>query len=267
MVNFDIKDGVDTASSTNSYIPTGSLIIKATPPSALLNYDTDAECIAVGIIPCDGRTLNAATYASYQNLFNIIGNIYGGTNNTNFKVPDLRTSRRYIYGQSVVSGGIYTPSLSANTTNSVTHSHSVNGMSGESLSTNATAGSHYHSCSPGGGDVRPNAGELGYTHSHSVNYNIAAFATGQALGTTLTKADGTGTAAGAAHTHTSNSSNYASNSSDSGLGHGHDTGTAGNSSTYTEATHTHSIPSSNASIPTSSAIDIPYINMLYFIKI
>ena len=267
MVDFRVQEKVDTKLTTNSYIPTGLLIMKASSAAALTNYDTDAKCLAAGLIPCDGRTINASTSTQYQALYNVIGNIYGGTNNTDFKVPDLRTSRRYIYGQSVVSGGIYTPSLSANTTNSVTHSHSVNGMSGESLSTNATAGSHYHSCSPGGGDVRPNAGELGYVHSHSVNYNIAAFTVGQALGTTLTKADGTGTAAGAAHTHTSNSSNYASNSSDSGTGHGHDTGTAGNSSTYTEETHTHSIPSSNVTIPVSSALDIPYVNMLYFIKI
>jgi microcystin-dependent protein len=267
MVNFDIKDGVDTTSSTNSYIPTGSLIIKATPPSALLNYDTDAECIAVGIIPCDGRTLNAATYASYQNLFNIIGNIYGGTNNTNFKVPDLRTSRRYIYGQSVVSGGIYTPSLSANTTNSVTHSHSVNGMSGENLNTNAAnisagiGGSHSQT-------VNYSTGASNATHSHSVDYTMPGFTVGQGLGTTLTKADGTGTAAGAAHTHTFNATALSSSTSSENMYHGHSEGDAsGGTTSYSEATHSHTISSANVSIPVSSAIDIPYVNMLYFIKI
>lgn len=261
MVNFDIRDGVDTTSSVNAYIPTGGLVIKAMPPSALTNYDTDAECIAAGIIPCDGRTLNATTYPTYQNLFNVIENIYGGTNNTNFKVPDLRTSRRYIYGQSVVSGGIYTPSLSANTTNSVTHSHSVNGMSGQSLSSNDTAGSHSQT-------VNYSTSDSNATHSHSVSYTMPGFTVGQALGTTLTKADGTGTAAGAAHTHTFNATALSSSTSSENSYHGHTEGdSSGGTTAYTEATHLHSIGDNNITIPTSSAIDIPYVNMLYFIKI
>jgi microcystin-dependent protein len=211
--------------------------------------------------------LNAATYASYQNLFNIIGNIYGGTNNTNFKVPDLRTSRRYIYGQSVVSGGIYTPSLSANTTNSVTHSHSVNGMSGENLNTNAAnisagiGGSHSQT-------VNYSTGASNATHSHSVDYTMPGFTVGQGLGTTLSKSDGTGTAAGAAHTHTFNATAQSSSTSSENMYHGHSEGDAsGGTTSYSEATHSHTISSANVSIPVSSAIDIPYVNMLYFIKI
>jgi microcystin-dependent protein len=266
MVNFDIKDGIDTTSSTNAYIPTGSLIIKAIAPSILSNYDTDAECIAAGIIPCDGRTLNATTYSSYKNLFNIIENIYGGTNNTNFKVPDLRTSRRYIYGQSTQSAGVYTPSLSANTTNSVTHSHTVNGMSGQNLSTNAelvgqpgVGASHTHSTSYTFSD-----GGSSY-HSHLFEASMGGVSAGQALGTTLTKADGTGTAAGAAHTHSTGGVYLYFNSGNGGQSHSHSG--SGTSNSYGEPTHPHSFTDSNVSIPTSSAIDIPYVNMLYFIKL
>lgn len=259
MENFNIKEGIDTALSLNAYIPTGGLIMKAMPPSALINYDTDAECIASGFIPCDGRTLNASTYSDYQALYDVIGNIYGGTNNTNFIVPNLRTSRRYIYGQSTAVSGIYTPSLSANTTNSVTHNHSTNGISGQTLSTNSTAGSHSHSI-----NFTPAAANA--THFHGVNYNVPGYTTGGGAGTTLTKADGTGTAAGAAHTHTHNAVNVASNTNSDNMNHSHDNGN-GSSGSYTEPTHTHNIPSGNVTIATSSSIDIPYVNMLYFIKI
>jgi len=267
MENFNIKDGIDTLLSLNAFIPTGTLTMKAVSPSALSDYDTDAKCISAGFVPCDGRTLNAATYKNYQDLFDVVGNLYGGTNNTNFKVPDLRTSRRYIYGQSTAVSGIYTPSFSANTTNTVTHSHSVNGMSGENLNTNAAnisagiGGSHSQT-------VNYSTGASNATHSHSVNYTMPGFTVGQALGTTLTKADGTGTAAGAAHTHTFNATGLSSSTSTENMYHGHtEADASGGTTSYSEATHSHTISSANVSIPSSSAIDIPYINVLYFIKI
>ena len=77
MVDFRVKEKVDTALSENAYIPTGALVMKAAAPAALSNYDTDIKCIQSGLIPCDGRTLNAATYTVYQRLFDIIENIYG----------------------------------------------------------------------------------------------------------------------------------------------------------------------------------------------
>jgi hypothetical protein len=138
-------------------------------------------------------------------------------------------------------------------------------MSGQNLSTNAAnisagvGGQHSQSIS-----FTPSAANAG--HSHYFNYNVPGFTVGQALGTTLTKSDGTGTAAGAAHQHTHNSMNVATNTEESNMLHGHDAG-SGNTNVYSEATHSHTVPSSNVSIPVSSAIDIPYINVLYFIKI
>ena len=261
MVNLNIKEGISSSSLINTEVPTGALMMKASAASLLTSYTTDAQCISAGYVPCDGRTLNASTFPIYQSLFDIIGNIYGGTNNTNFTVPNLRSARRYLYGQPTAVSSIYTPSLSANTTNSVTHSHTVSGMSGESLSTNATSGTHLHNTFSGNVPSSVSA-----NHSHYANFNIAAFTTGGGAGTTLTKSDGTGTAAGAAHTHTSNSSNIATNSSENSVSHAH-AGRSNSSSSHSEPTHTHTIATSNVSIPVSSGIDIPYVSVLYFIKI
>jgi microcystin-dependent protein len=257
MVDFRVNKKVDTSLSENAYIPTGALVTKASPTSILENYDTDEKCLAAGLVPCDGRALNATTYNSYQELYDIIGNLYGGTNQNDFEVPDLRTSRRYIYGRANASSGIYTPSFSNNSSNLVTHSHSVNAVSTETLLTNSTSGTHTHTVGYTMADA--NAG-----HSHFWAANLPGLVATNAIGTNLTKADGTGTAAGAGHGHNTGAFYAATNSGESNILHGH-TGSA-TSSGYTEPTHTHSFISSNASTPLSSGIDIPYINVLYFIK-
>jgi hypothetical protein len=339
MVDFNIKDGIDTLSSVNNVIPTGALVMKASSPSLLTQYDTDEECLAAGFMPCDGREL--FTYDKrYADLYATIDNIYGGTTsvpgitdnsntysrvatfqsvvfqstysilrfsfdnldslfnysnysvqpfggfintitetfvdvyypfiinfagpitftvNKNFKIPNLRTSRRYIYGRANASDGIYTPLFSGNTTNAVTHSHSFSGNFNGNLSTNGTAGSHHHSTSytfsDGGSDY----------HSHLYEASAGGLNTSGALGTTLTKSDGTGTAAGAAHTHSTGGVYLYFNTGNSGGSHSHSG--SGFSDSHTEPTHTHTFTSSNISIPVSSSIDIPYINMLYFIKL
>ena len=263
MVNLNVKEGISSSSLINTQIPTGALMMKASTASLLTSYATDAQCIAAGYVPCDGRTLNASTFPIYQSLFNIIGNIYGGTDNTNFTVPNLRTSRRYLYGQPTAVSAIYTPSFSANTVNAVTHSHGSTGTTGESLLTNAVAGSHTHAGNSGNTDTGTSP------HNHTAAFNIAAFTTGGGAGTTLTKADGTGTAAGAAHTHTASARDYSVTPLTSGGGganHSH-TSAAGTSSSHTEPTHTHTVASTNVSIPISTGFEIPYISVLYFIKI
>ena len=42
-----------------------------------------------GWLFCDGTVLDAVTYPIYERLYNVIGINYGGTDNTNFKIPDL----------------------------------------------------------------------------------------------------------------------------------------------------------------------------------
>jgi hypothetical protein len=327
MVDFKVNEKVDTSLSENAYIPVGSLITKAMPPSALANYATDEQCISAGHVPCDGRALSRTTY---QNLWNVFGTTFTGAstendndqvsglsgmvsgihvgwgiagtnipsgarilsvtnsttvkisdfangtstgraniaispygftgagNTTTFNVPNLRSSRRYIYGVATASGGVYVPSFSANTVNAVTHTHSVNAITTQNLIANNTSGTHTHTVGYTMADA--NAG-----HSHFWAANLPGLVATNAVGGTLTKGDGTGTAAGAAHGHSTGAFYAATNSGESNILHGH-TGAA-TSDTYTEATHTHSFTGSNASIPASSAIDMPHVNVLYFIKI
>ena len=259
MANLNIKDGIDTINSLNAIVPTGALMMKASAASLLTSYTTDAQCIAAGYIPCDGRALNASTYPAYQDLYNVIGNIYGGTNNTNFTVPNLRTSRRYIFGQSTAVSGIYTPSFSANTSNATTHRHVTSiSPTGINLATNAIAGSHTHS-------VSYNFNNADTTHTHAVAHTMNGHTTGGGAGTTLTKADGTGTAAGAAHTHTVNSYVFNGTSGSGTTAHAHSG--SGTSTSHTEPTHSHSISTTSIQTAMSSPIEIPYVNVLYFIKI
>jgi microcystin-dependent protein len=55
-----------------------------------------------GWLLCFGQALNAVTSPEYQALFTSIGNSYGGTNNTDFVVPDLRG--RVIAGKDNMGG-------------------------------------------------------------------------------------------------------------------------------------------------------------------
>lgn len=67
--------------------PQGSLD-NVTPVGAILDFA--GATAPTGWLLCYGQTLNAATSPEYQDLYDVIGNVYGGTNNTNFVVPDLR---------------------------------------------------------------------------------------------------------------------------------------------------------------------------------
>lgn len=175
-----------------------------------------------------------------------------------FRVPDLRTSRRYIYGQASASSGIYTPAMNNSFSDSVSHYHSVS-TNGTSLLTNNTAETHTHSTSysfnSGGSD----------NHNHTFNASLPGLSASNAVGTTLTKADGTGTAAGAAHGHTTGAFNASAGGGNGGLGHAHSG--SGTSSSYSQPTHSHNVSSVALSTPNSSSVAIPYVNMIYFIKI
>lgn len=43
-----------------------------------------------GWLLCDGAAYNAAVDTEYQDLYDIIGNVFGGADNTDFEVPDMR---------------------------------------------------------------------------------------------------------------------------------------------------------------------------------
>lgn len=70
------------------------------PVGTVLAWTTDTA--PSGYLLCDGSTYNASTSTQYQRLFDVIGNTFGGTNNTDFQVPDLRG--RFPLGQDDMGG-------------------------------------------------------------------------------------------------------------------------------------------------------------------
>ena len=73
--------------------PLGAIIAypSSTPPSAAFKL-------------CNGQEMNSATNTQYADLYLLIANTYGGTNNTNFKLPDIQ-------GRTIVgfNGATFTP--------------------------------------------------------------------------------------------------------------------------------------------------------------
>jgi len=59
-----------------------------TTTGAIISYSSNA--VPAGWLICDGSALNALVNPQYQRLYDAIGNTYGGSNNTNFQLPDLR---------------------------------------------------------------------------------------------------------------------------------------------------------------------------------
>lgn len=79
--------------------PQGTLA-NVTPVGSVLDFaGTSAP---TGWLLCYGQALDATATPAYQDLFDVIGNTFGGTNNTNFVVPDLRG--RVVAGQDDMGG-------------------------------------------------------------------------------------------------------------------------------------------------------------------
>jgi hypothetical protein len=99
MANIDLltESGYDIDANLNNFIPVGA-IISYGHGSFLSNVDE------IGMVPCDGRSLNTYTY---RNLHKVISNIYGGTAylagstdmqsaTTTFTIPLLNNSIKFI---------------------------------------------------------------------------------------------------------------------------------------------------------------------------
>ena len=70
------------------------------PTGSILDYaGTSAPS---GWLLCYGQSLDASANPEYQALYDVIGNTYGGSSNTNFVVPDLRG--RVVAGQDDMGG-------------------------------------------------------------------------------------------------------------------------------------------------------------------
>jgi len=81
-----------------------------------------------GWLLCNGNAYNASANKTYQELYNVIGNQFGGTNNTNFKVPDYRGMFLRGAGQNAQTGyTTYTgQTLNTQQTHATqTHSHTI----------------------------------------------------------------------------------------------------------------------------------------------
>lgn len=75
-------------------------LANVTPVGSVLDFaGTSAP---TGWLLCYGQALDASATPAYQDLFDVIGNTFGGTNNTDFVVPDLRG--RVIAGQDDMGG-------------------------------------------------------------------------------------------------------------------------------------------------------------------
>jgi hypothetical protein len=258
MENFK-SDNIDTE-VTNSFIPVGGIVTKVGSFSEYSN----SEFIDVGLIPCDGRSLN--TY-EYRNLHAIIGNIYGGSSFqdgiTNvpssvatFNLPNLSDIKLFtshpnteLVGSTTISSGhthlafssSSTPSVNAATnTDSYTHSHGATFNTG-----NQVTNHDGH-----------NAGGFGA-------------ASGAPTSGLRSKASGNLTAASVGHTHNTFNVNPGGVSAASlNANHAHNNPTINtNSSTIAEGSHSHTTTfNSTSTSGTSSSFAPPHYSVLYFIR-
>lgn len=246
------------AVSDYSYIPTGGIVTIA----GQFSEYSDASYITLGLIPCDGRTLDVSINPQYSNLFSVIGILYGGTGSTLFLVPNLKTNKVAIAGTSatfhnvnIVGTQVNSIAHSHNTTatnntftlnnQNIAHNHSV---AWNSVGANNTDTSHAHNFLSGSvGTVGPN-----------IFYSGAAGATGGGLNGN--------------HTHTSGITAANAITSGSTASHNHAATSSLAMGTNTASLHTHASSLTTTGVTSSTtyssgnALGVPYANVLYFIK-
>jgi len=238
MVDFK-SDSIDT-SSAYAYIPTGGII---TLGGSFSEY-SDTSYVTLGLIPCDGRTLNASASPQYTALFGVIGTLYGGSGSAYFQVPNLTSDKLSIVG---TSNTFYNVNTVGTRVTSISHTHTV------TATTNSFG---------------INAGNT--SHDHTLSYNDVGNVTGE-------NAHGHGpggTAGGGLNGNHSHNVSLNANSLGDGYGNNHThSGVLYHNTGYnTAVSHTHSANITNSantgSVTYSSpnALGVPYANVLYFIK-
>ena len=255
MVDFK-SDTIDSVSSY-SYIPTGGIV---TIGGAFSEY-SDASYVSLGLIPCDGRTLNTSTNPEYSSLFSVIGTLYGGTGSTSFQVPNLKNDKIAIVG---TSNTFYNINTVGTRVTSIAHSHATTATN-NSFSMNAGNTSHSHSHQHN--DVGNVSAEN--QHTHPVGNQ------GGSLGPNVNKNGPAGTAGGGLNgNHTHNVGSLGANNLADGRGndHIHSGVLTWSSGANTAVSHTHSASLTNSANTGSSTysspstLGVPYANVLYFIK-
>jgi microcystin-dependent protein len=191
MINFEVKTGLDIGDNISAHVPVGAIVMwsSATAPT--------------GWVLCDGSALNSTSSPQYSSLYSVISNTYGGTDNTNFKLPDLR-------GRTVVGVGTGTGNTASGTgtitggTSLTARSLSAWGGSETVTLTSEQSGiqSHTHTTTISGGThSHPSISSVD-THGHTLgadghNHTVDADGHSHGPSSTITNQTGVDT-----HTHT-----------------------------------------------------------------
>jgi microcystin-dependent protein len=251
----DFKSDQIDALSTYAFIPTGGIVTLA---GSFLKY-SDTSYVTLGLIPCDGRSLNASASPQYASLFSVIGTLYGGSGITAFNVPNLTTNKVSIVGTSNTFHNVNTVGT---VVSSVAHSHSASATN-NSFSMNSGNTSHDHNVSHN--DVGNVTGENGHSHG-----GVSSSGT---IGANVQKNGPAGTAGGGLNGNHAHNVNLNANALDGGGGNNHiHSGVLGHNTGYNAAVpHTHDANITNSantgsSTYSSNVIGVPYANVLYFIK-
>ena len=248
------SDNVDTVSA-NAYLPTGAVVMLGGPFSEY----SDSYYTNLGLVPCDGRSLNGVS-SIYSNLWAVIGVTFGGSGQSSFQVPNLTSVKKSVIGTSTT----YTR---GSTTNTSSHGHSAT----LNYNSNNSDETHSHSGSVNVGNV------LGSnTHRHNFAATTVTIGTNTNASNYSTAGTGSQTAL-VPGSHNHNVSVTAFNTDDRGTegSHTHGGSASGNSGNNTTATtHAHAVSSVTATFPTdtfdgtaANPLETPYANVLYFIRI
>jgi microcystin-dependent protein len=259
MDNFKAET-VSSGNSINNSIPTGGIIIISGPYSEYSN----TKYTDVGLIPCDGRTLNATSNPEFLNLYNVIGTLYGGTGQSSFKVPLMSQYKVSIVGTKT---GFASTNTVGTLVQNISHSHNIS-MTNNSFSVANSNVDHSHNYN--WNDVGNMASESG--HGHVTNGGSGT------IGANIDKSGPAGTAGGGLNGNHSHNVNINSNNLGGGGGnnHYHPGGSNFNSggTNPNAVSHGHSASITAPTVSTTYAVGegaanpfgIPYANMLYFIR-
>jgi len=228
-INLRSSGLVNTSSATDGQIYTGTgaglpvgfeaaATVAGLPSGSMLDYGGASE--PSGWVFCDGSAFNSTSDTTFADLYTAIGNTFGGSDGTDFQVPDFRG--RVTIGKDNLGGS---------SANVMTHANAdtLGGKSGAETHALVTGelASHTH--------TGPSHTHTGRSHTHSGPSHTHAIALGvyggtdnmtsrthTALTTFPTLAGGTG-ATGASGTGTTSSSGTGtSGSNGSGTAHRND---------------------------------------------
>lgn len=144
------------------------------PVGTVLTYAGSSA--PTGYLLCHGQTLNAVTNPEYSALYSVIQNTYGGTNNTNFKVPNCQgvfirgAGSQTIGAETYTSAALGIPQNDATaknglTTGNDTHAHKLK-INSNSSPYNINADGVYDT-SNGGFGVQTTNNDLTNLHTHN----------------------------------------------------------------------------------------------------